>query len=1634
MIDPTQSNTAAQPLSIEQKLEDTRRRLLDLTRRNRLLNHRSKGRATLRVIDELPAEVFRRLVAEEQTLQFLAREEAPREAAAMVEAVVAREVEWDRSNDASHDYDVFAGLDLAPIDAGNGSQARHTDKNLQTALSGDQLQSQLLYLAREAASAREEQGCNILYLSLGIVEWRETTRDGVSRAPLLFVPVDLQRRSVRTRHSLRRYEDDILINPCLVELCRRIFRFELPTVEPDESLDVTAYFAAVETALASVPGWRLVPELHLGLFSFAKLLMYRDLDPANWPAHKQIATHPFVRRLSGIPAEIPGDDQPLPDVATLDEMVPPVDSFQVVDADSSQQVAILAARNGMSAVIEGPPGTGKSQTITNIIAECLTAGKTVLFVAEKSAALSVVKRRLEAAGLGDFVLELHSNKTSKRTVLEELQRTLAAYEEPLVVGTANPGPLEAARSQLNVYVRELHAPLDPLGISPYEAGARVIAARDAPESECQIADPLAWTEAQLHSALDTLDAYDRWRAHVGDIAAHPWRALTLTVYDTSTRQRIQRSLHALLAALQRLDQTLGQAAEQLQITLPPGVAAAETALGAARQILALPDLTAGMLADDRWEHDATAIETWLTAGSERMRRKAIWSQYVGSAAEQVDWAPIHERRRAHSESLAHKAMPAGFEDGLMRWVSAPWKADAQQIDQHLLPGVTLTAIQQLELLQALVESAELRATALAGVKQYATRFRSHWTNVDGDWDALRQVMRGVLQARQLIAADAIRATVAERILERGERATYEALFVGADQAIAHTMQTWRDWLAAIEADERTWLDGDWRETPIATLLLRHEPLVDALEQLDDWVQYQRVRAACVSGPLQSFMAWAEGPAAQAAHGRLAQSFARQFYQLWLDQALRRRPSLAGFRGDDHDVLIRRFCEADVRWLEHNRRRVAERIRARVPDLNREAHQHSKLGILKGEMRKKRRHMALRKLFAQTGDVIQAIKPCFMMSPISIAQYLAPGAIEFDVVIFDEASQVEPADAYGAIARGGQLLLVGDEKQLPPTNFFTKLEVEDAPSEDDSLAATDLESVLSLGVVRLKHQCALRWHYRSRHASLIDFSNQQFYDGRLRVFPGPYAGNGEFGLSFCFVEGAVYMRGAGQHNPVEARTVAQAALRHAIEAPHLSLGVGAFSVAQQRAIEDEIEHLRRASADPRVEAFFAAHANERFFVKNLETIQGDERDVILLSVGYGPDQQGKIGLNFGPLNRDGGWRRLNVLVTRARQRCVLFSSMRADHLTIGPNTPRGVVALKAYLHLAEHGGQADTMSDASAPDTAIMTAIGQALRARGWDTHARVGTVGSFVDLAVVDPDRPGRYLLGIEGDGTTYAGTPTARDRDRLRRQVLEDLGWVVHRVWSLDWYSRPETTLKHLLARLEAIGDQSPRLSATGATIKLDTGMLPEYLADEQSVQPTTTPPVPEPRNNDMSVSDGAALPYQTSALRRTTAPLPLWQTLPTVVAQYIAQLVADELPIHEEEAQRVLAAYTGTRVSKSVREAFEEGLRLAVARNLVRRSGEFLWTRELGRPSVRIRGDDSPVAKPELIAPEEFQEAVRLTLARDFGLYEDALVISVSRLLGFRRCGAKLEAAIREAIAHLLRDGDIVCDGQGFLVLRQL
>jgi very-short-patch-repair endonuclease len=522
-----------------------------------------------------------------------------------------------------------------------------------------------------------------------------------------------------------------------------------------------------------------------------------------------------------------------------------------------------------------------------------------------------------------------------------------------------------------------------------------------------------------------------------------------------------------------------------------------------------------------------------------------------------------------------------------------------------------------------------------------------------------------------------------------------------------------------------------------------------------------------------------------------------------------------------------------------------------------------------------------------------------------------------------------------------------------------------------------------------------------------------------------------GLSFRYIEDAIYMRGTGRYNSKEAQAVATAVIQHAIQHPDVSLGVGTLNQPQQRAIEDEIERLRRANSDPRVEKYFTAQESrgEPFFVKNLENIQGDERDVIFLSITFGKDANGRPSANFGALNRDGGWRRLNVLITRARRRCLVFSSIRHDDIDLGSTQARGVVALKEFLYAAEHGRLKDAAVPGGDHDSEFEASVCRALRDRGWEVHAQVGCAGFAIDLAVVDPRSPGRYLLGIECDGATYHSSPTARDRDRLRQEVLEDLGWTIHRIWSTDWFHRPAGILEELLRRLQEL--------------KTDNRNVHAHPNDNPSSRPSMSPPDPSPsvpgaapKSGNSQASSQSDLPpgvsiYECRRSNITVDGSALAESKPPEVAALVRKLVEIEGPIHVDELARACAEIFGTKATARPREAINRGIDFAVASNWITTEASFLRSPDPKRSQIRFRGDGCPVTNPDLIPPEEFEAAITLVLRQQFGLKFDALIEAVTRTFGFARTGPRLKAAIEAAIVRLDEGGEIQQDGAEFVTI---
>ena len=582
-------------------------------------------------------------------------------------------------------------------------------------------------------------------------------------------------------------------------------------------------------------------------------------------------------------------------------------------------------------------------------------------------------------------------------------------------------------------------------------------------------------------------------------------------------------------------------------------------------------------------------------------------------------------------------------------------------------------------------------------------------------------------------------------------------------------------------------------TGLASLLELLARLDGAHARLHAWCAWLRVRGEALAlGLLPLVEAIEQGrvPAGQAQR-TLEVNYARW----WLVQKIDATPALRNFVSVEHERKIASFRALDDRVREITAQYIRTRIRQGLV-AREDAQKSSEFGIIRRELEKKTRHKPLRQLLGETPNAIAALTPCLLMSPLSIAQYLPAGQQPFDLVIFDEASQITVWDAIGAIARGRQTVVVGDPKQLPPTSFFSSAQAGEEEGSDDE----DLESILDELLGANLPTVGLSWHYRSRHESLITFSNHRYYKGGLITFPSPATQDRAVHLQFV---GGTYDRGGSQTNRAEADAVVAEIERRldGVEPGALTLGVVTFNQKQQTLILDLLDAARRAN--PALDRHFDEALIEPVFVKNLESVQGDERDLILFSTTFGPDSVGQVSMNFGPLNKSGGERRLNVAITRARAELKVFSSLRPEQIDLARTAAEGVKDLKHFLEFAERGVRAlDEAVHGSVGgfDSPFEEAVARALAEKGWTLHPQVGVSRFRIDLGVVDPDAPGRYLAGIECDGATYHRSATARDRDKIRESVLRGLGWEILRLWSTDYWLDPAGTLDKLDQQLRKL------------------------------------------------------------------------------------------------------------------------------------------------------------------------------------------------------------------------------------------
>ncbi len=1706
-------------------LEEIRKRLLDLTAKNTLLNYRhTKGRS-LRIVADSIDRIYTALqsgkpqwlqpVPEPTRQQLLHFSDTPDKN----EASLPKAEEWAKE----------LGIDTNPELAVSSTADNH-QAFLQTLYYDAPLAGLLSKIRAQANSAFDETGANILYLILGFLEW-EDSKSARHLAPLFTLPVKLERDKSPANGGVRRYslslqDDDTFSNVTLQEKLWQDFDLQLPSIDEEQTPE--AYFSAVEQILQrGKPEWKVRRQATLALLNFTKQAMYQDLDPNNWPTDLSIEQHPIIRNLFSR-AEETADANKSVQYATeynIDHIEHIHDQFPLIyDADSSQHSALIDAVNGKNLVIEGPPGTGKSQTITNLIAACLNSGKTVLFVAEKMAALNVVKDRLDQAGLGDFCLELHSHKTNKKALLHELVtkwEKQGSYRRAAQIHT-DIQYYEKYKTQLLHYAELINQPWQGSGLSMHDilnrATRRRLELTVSPDDITLSLDNTrqldvltratlldqgkimaeVFQEASAQSPTGILTGHYWYGVQKASFTADEERALTdalqawnnalatLVEIYRSWQQDFAQDLAAmdnnemqhLLATVRQLPVLQGN--EDFSIN-PVKLVQAQTDLSAFLQqyeqhhqqweklqhILPLDDIHrsediqplvdtltylhslcsdtgrtmrefveggkqawSAQYAINELEKELARIRPQVpedirylfTAHMESGRDLAIFVDMIeqlpgnlwqyrspvfnnsdlGVILEQLhalfkEIAPLHRRIAIifNIEQLPDADTLQNYQDilednSLLRFVSPQWRATKKTLSALLrraksnwqevmdtLPDA-IHYRQRLHEIERLIRSQpglialyqgvdtpidqwmtlynwykNVRHTYSTGFNSkaavgttlftlerrladdirsiYHSQLRERFITIDrmlretrrifDQWpiptagqntidlnplidalkghlpvlkrfrvsgeislrilmQAIEQLQRRPAEAQRLEAEkqqlplpslwrfspdygqfDSAEVAAARNTLavclavqahpvvaaalspETFSAARYthlQTLAARLTQNLADNTQAEQRFLTLGAVDKTAWL-GDAADS--VAIQTRNAKALSQPRWLGTWAQYRAIRTRLSSDGLERLVACLENGILTAT--QLLPAIELAMYQRLAQEILTNHPEIQAFSGMSHNAAIQRFRECDKQLLTLQQAQIA--FHAAQKDIPQgvatgKVSGYSEIALIRHEYQKKTKHISIRNLLDRAPKSIAALKPCFMMSPLSVAQYLKPGHFQFDIVIMDEASQILPEDAIGAIARSARTnasaVIVGDPKQLPPTNFF-QAALDGDGDGDGGVALQEMESILDAVIPDATFSTRrLTWHYRSRHESLIAFSNKHFYDEKLILFPSPMAESADLGIRYKRVDGSC----VDGRNKVEAEIIAQEAARILQQHPDESLGIVAMNSKQQEEIAIRFEQMLKDN--PLLQKI--CDEKEKIapvFIKNLENVQGDERDVILISMTYGPDKiGGRVYQRFGPINRDEGWRRLNVLFTRAKKRMHIISSMDATDIVVGSESKKGVVSLRAFLEYCEKGHLYQAAITDRAPDSDFEIAVMETLAQYGYQCIPQVGVNGFFLDIAVKNPHRPGHFLMGIECDGATYHSAKSVRDRDRLRQEILENLGWEIHRIWSTDWFKNPEAVLWPILQRLETLstqyaretGEDAAEIAATMQYIAVQE--KPEHIDNATSTLPTTS------------------------------------------------------------------------------------------------------------------------------------------------------------------------------------------------------
>lgn len=1406
-------------------------------------------------------------------------------------------------------------------------------------------------ISKKAKTATEETGVNIAYLAFGFIHWTESEDSQISmQAPILLVPISIENESSVEPYYIRISDDEIIVNPTFAFKLQNDYGIKFP--EFDDYVSIDDYLEKIDSILSKLK-WTVSRECKIGIFSFLKINMYKDIkDNAdkiikNYGIRTLLGEIDRQSNLSGVGQE-----------STFDLL----DLNNVVDADSSQAEAIELAKSGKSFVLQGPPGTGKSQTITNIIAECLCDGKKVLFVSEKLAALNVVYNKLKKVGLEEFCLELHSHKASKKQVIEELFRTLKLPKSGLSDKAEKELRIKKElQLQLDSYATELHKIRPIINKTLYHLYEEVSVCRTAPDVEYVIENIKNKGEEYIEKAETSLIRYTEYIPSIGyDYHSNIWYGYINLDCSYQTVMQLKTDLQAVINLcdeLTKISEVLqskyGINANNLQYSY-----AFRRFFNLAKESgfitqLVLNSLTTAKVLETT--HKMQALSKVI------LDKKATLDQSFDSDIYKLDGQNYYKKlTKQYRGFFSHI-----FNREYKRIIS-----DIKLCKKDSKKPKYKVAVEAMDNLRVYQEKLQEFNDIEQSIKNYLglayQGVNTDFVRLISELEELADILSLVVSFEKLAKFESTSFAI--------EQSTFTQIASQYESAFGKYGENVKRIMASFDSSEY-----NVQNVTLQSLVAKCQGCIDNSDKIDNWCEFSKLLQALKLLDLRDFIDYAIDRKIET--NKLALTFKKAFYMQWVDTVLHESSVLISLARVPHDEVVKRFKEKDELNFDINKAKIKAKLSAQRPNLDMVA-QGSSIAILLREGEKKRKQKSIRLLLSEIGELAQTLKPCFLMSPLSVSTFLSPD-IKFDVVVFDEASQIFPQDAIGAIYRGKQLIVVGDSKQMPPSNFFNSVADLDNEDEDDDI--TDFESILDLCSTSFP-QRRLKWHYRSRFEQLISFSNKNFYENDLVTFPSSKADKAGTGVDFFYVDGTFDRK--SKTNRVEAERIVDLVFENIEKYPERSLGVVAFSMAQQSLIDKLIS--KRRQQDPSKEPFFKSDRAEPFFVKNLETVQGDERDTIIFSIAYAKDSQGRLLLNFGPINREGGERRLNVAVTRAKFNVQLVSSMHYTDIDLSRTNSVGARLLREYLDYAENGAIALERSVSVNPyeqfDSEFELEVCEFLREKGFSVDTQVGSSSFKIDLALKHP-YSSDYVLAIECDGATYHSSKTARDRDRLRQDILERMGWHFYRIWSTDWFRNKRVEKERLLnAAKEAIENAPRKIQEQSEEVSFEESVIVKHFEFPKYVMA-----------DEISISRK----FSGNILNVTRA------------------LLEVEAPLSEEWLlKRIVFLFDGReKVTNVVRDYFNRLMWNCGNQGIVRRNG-FLYLQGKEIPMLRVPANGTTPREIKYIEVQELALGLKEILKQNVTAEKMGLFRLLAQQLGFSRMGDAILAQMESALKLISKD----------------